>query len=441
MADPITSASFADTFVPAPPTLTQDTDPQKFLEDVSAYLGKQWYAMLDMQSSIAAGWLIETVRIIDLEAGTITAGSIFTQDLYVGEDQLIVLGGSTNTIEVRDEALTLRVRIGDLGVGATNWGAEFWNSAGTLIMSIGDAVFLDGAIINDATLTGAKLVNATITGSKVGSNTITNSNIASGLSASKVTTGTLTVSSTTVAIDVTGGGAVTLRNGADLIFKAAASGNTNYVDFQNSSGTSRAQISLNGATNFAINTVTGTTFTLTSGGELSLISGADIVLNPGGGFSIYLGLTSADTVSFGGRIATNIIPTAHKVHNIGSAALAFDEAWADNWNNVADIRFQNGMVILEADKVYQGLAGEIGEFWLGPNKKPVMLVGGDGNLYIKGKIIMDVDFDARYAEYKPIDYHKRLKKNEERKKKELRQIELNREATRARQVKRFAKFH
>ena len=136
-----TAPSFTTEALQPPPALRPDMPVEDQIKEIHNFLNSQWVSLNSMQTSIESGWLIDTVRILNLEASTITSGSIFTQDLYIGEDQLITLSGLTNRIEVEDENGQIRTRIGNLGAGATNWGQEWWDSSGTLIVSVGDTVF------------------------------------------------------------------------------------------------------------------------------------------------------------------------------------------------------------------------------------------------------------------------------------------------------------
>ncbi len=150
---PTASTFVASQLVP-PPAFQPTWGAEEKADALHQYLNSQFLALEEMQGSIESGWLIDTVRILNLEASTITSGSIFTQDLYIGDDQKIQLLGTTNRIEVYDEqgSPRLRVRIGDLGSGTTNWGIEAWDSGGSLRFSVGDSIFLDGAIILNSTI-------------------------------------------------------------------------------------------------------------------------------------------------------------------------------------------------------------------------------------------------------------------------------------------------
>ena len=432
--------SFSTASLMPPPALSEYKTPEAKIDAIHSFLNAQYVSLMDMQSSIEAGWLIDTVRILNLEAGTITSGSIFTQTLYIGDQQKIILDGNTDTIEVYDAQATprLRTRIGDLGTGTTNYGQEWWDSSGTLIMSVGDTVFISGAIIVDATITNAKIVNSTIDGStKLANSSVTNGKIASGLSAAKVTAGTLTVSNSSVAIEVTSGGQVNLRNGADLVFEAASSGETSYLKFANSSGVVQGRISWTSSTDlFAFYSVSGDCQVFADGGDLQLFADNDIDmisaagridLRSSGFAALRLDASGNIALDVGGTVCTiNALfrPTAHKTHDLGTLTLAFDTIFVDDLTNVADLAFQNGMVILEADKVYKDCPGDRGEFFLLPNKTPGFLFDSDGNLHIKGRIIENVDFDKDFKQYKHIDYYERAE--EKLAAKEIRQQEAKR---------------
>jgi hypothetical protein len=234
MSSYITTPAFEDTLLPPPPIL-QSGKEAEFLRDMEKYLQQLHVVFNDLQVSINAGWLIKNPRVISIDADKITANTTFTQDLFAGINKNIQILGTSDVIQIKDKQSPpkTRVKLGKLGTANDDWGIEVTDNTGTVRFRAGNTTYINGAIIVDATITTTKLAN----------NSVTNDKVASGLSASKVTTGTLTVSSTSVAINVTSGGAVILNAGADIIFRRSAStSDFNWLVFQNSSGTTEAQI-------------------------------------------------------------------------------------------------------------------------------------------------------------------------------------------------------
>lgn len=157
-----TSPAFNEQFIPPPPTwLPEEQTPEEYIEKLSNFLGGQYVGLTSLQNSIASGWLISTLRVLDLDADTITSGTIFTQDLYIGSDGNGSIGllGTSTLIEVVDEAGTTRVQIGDFGASNSDWGVKVNNAAGTTVFQATSTTFINGAIINDATITNAKITD------------------------------------------------------------------------------------------------------------------------------------------------------------------------------------------------------------------------------------------------------------------------------------------
>ena len=339
-----------------------------------------------MQSSITQGWIVDGLRVVNLVADNIAANTIFTNDFYIGDDGngSIAMSGTTTQIIIKDEVGTDRVILGDFGGSNTDWGIKVLDSTGTVKFQSTSATFIDGAIITNATITGGKIANATITGGNIGSNTVANSNIASGLSASKVTTGTLTVSSATVAIDVTSGGAVLLRNGADLIFRASAS-NTNYCSFQNSSSSDRGFIGYTpssntffidsndatmqlGANNGNVQIITGSTLTAVSSGS-SLVMATNILMTP-------------DTVV---AVDGNLRSASDNMDSCGLAGFR----WSDVRSvliNGADFCFENGFRITEPNHIYSDGDPSEGIYFMNDLWQPIALLTRDGHMFLAGHL-------------------------------------------------------
>jgi hypothetical protein len=397
-----TAPSFTTEALQPPPALRPDIPVEDQIKEIHNFLNSQWVSLNSMQTSIESGWLIDTVRILNLEASTITSGSIFTQDLYVGEDQLITLSGLTNRIEVEDENGQIRTRIGNLGAGATNWGQEWWDSSGNLIMSVGDTVFIDGAVILNATITNAKIVD--MNGSKLTDGTVSNAKLGN-ISASKITlSGTLTITSGGTAIDITSGGLVRFLSGGDALFRAGAS-NFNYITFQNSGGSTQGTLRLD-ASGLGL-VASGTTAV-----QLSAGSGAINIVNSGiinlGGASttlLRLGLSSSTSIDVNGRIASGLLPDADNARTNGSASL--------RWSLVrgvtitpGDLVFENDIVITEPDKVYRDADPCDGLCFLSTKWEMIAWLHKNGNMEVAGEVKEKVRFKKPHYKYK--EAHERV---------------------------------
>jgi len=165
-------------FIDAPPVFRKNKD------KVDDYIEKKlqpWLETLmfwgqDIDSAIKQTFVLDEGRFIKLSAGTIEAGTIFTQDLFLGSDEKIKLLGSTDVIEFWDNTRK-RIAIGKLGTGSTQKGIQVIDSAGTIIFQASDTTFLDGAVIKNASIATASIVDAAITTAKIGSAAVTNAKI------------------------------------------------------------------------------------------------------------------------------------------------------------------------------------------------------------------------------------------------------------------------
>lgn len=445
--------SFTESAFPPPPQRgAKDVD--KYLKEIEQYLQVQLVGLTDMQASITEGWIVDVLRVNGLEANTILANSIITNDFFVGSDGSgsIEMSGTTTQIIIKDEAGVNRVIMGDFGASNSDWGIKVIDSAGTVKFQSTSSTFIDGAIITNATIQDAKIVD--LNGSKLDNSSVSNTKI-SDLSASKIDAGTLTVDGNP-AISVTGTGNVILNNGADLIFNAASSGETSYIKFRNSSGTSQGDISWNATTDlYMLRSLSGDCRVFADGGNLELYADTDVdILGVGGRIDIESSGGAAFRADTSGNLALTVGGTVcvvtsgailrsngNKTSDLGSASLAWDTVYADDFTNVADILFQNGMVLLEADKVYGGLAGEEGQFFLTNNKRPGFFFDKEGNLYVRGKVFVDTDFDEKFKEFTPIVYEERRERKQREKEARIAQdvaIEhlLNEERKREKRLRR-----
>ena len=368
------AASFAGTFVPPPPAFEPKWTADQKADKLREYLNGQFAAINEMQNSIESGWLIDTVRILNLTVDNVFADQILTETLYVGSAQKIQLLGASNTIEIYDEQGTpqLRTRIGDLGTGTSNWGQEWWDSSGTLIMSVGDTVFIDGAVINDATITNAKIFD--VNGTKLTNNSVAHGKISS-VNASTISVGTLTADGSPVAINITGSGALVCSSGGDIILRASASGDSNVLLFQTSGGTNKVLFTYSTSLDrMTLQTQNGADMTLSMGdvgniyvtsttGDLD-ISGA---AGARGDFleitmttceldctTIDLGVSTSQSVDVNADFISHLTVNADNTYDLGVLNTAWRDAYVVNGVTTGDIRFGGGqgVVLTEPDKVW-----------------------------------------------------------------------------------------
>lgn len=413
-----TSPSYTDVGVTQAPRLTRSKTVEKYLKELDSWLPKLVLDIDEMQTSLASGWLIDNVRIIDLTASTITSESIFTQDLYIGEDQQIELSGTTNQILVEDENGTTRVKIGDLGTGATNWGIEAYDSGGNLKFSAGDTVFIDGAVITDATIVNSKLVSmagSKLTGSdfvshamlkanaveadninvstlsaitaNVGTLTSGTINATVAINAGAINAGTLTVDGNPAinvtgsgGIDVTGSGDITFQTGGDIIMKASGT-NHNYIRFQTSGGSNRGIISYNSTS--ALVTLESTS------ADLQLKSSNHIDIFASGTGDIRLDAGSGDI-----EPQNSIIPDSDNAHILGKGSSP-TRRWQDVRSvliNGADFCYENKWRTTEPNHVYSWADSEDGIITLDENWEVVLWKHKNGLIETRGTIQENVEF-------------------------------------------------
>ena len=437
-----TSPAFNEQFIPAPPPFESErADEEDYLleyqKKLNHFLQGQYTGLRSLQNSVASGWLISTLRVLDLDADTITAGTIFTQDLYIGSDGNGSIGllGTTTQIKITDEAGQDRFIAGDLGSGDTNWGMQSINAAGTVVFQCTDTVFMDGAIITDATLVGAKLVNATIEGSKIANTTITDSLIndmngsklatasvpnaaITSLSADKISlSGTLTCTTTGTAIDITDAGIFKLSSGGDIELKAAASGDINQILFKDSSGTLRGLLAFYPTSDAMWLGASGGDLVLDAGLNNVLVHTDTVSLSPaipndtdlGGStrrwktayvnnienptLDLQLKCPSAKNIT----VNNHFRPTADSTFSCGTTGKRWLKVWADAYS---DLPMRNAFVITEPDMVYKDMDRDSGLFIMVRIKHiekkdwewyPAMFIDRDGSIHCK-KVVEDANW-------------------------------------------------
>lgn len=382
-----TSPTFGDTAFTPVPRFTPGKATDVYLGELDKYLADQFVSIMDMQASLTQGWIVDGLRVINLTAQNITSETIFTQDLYVGEDSQLELSGTTDQILVRDDNGTTRLIIGNLGSGATEWGIKVIDSSGTVKFQSSSATFIDGAIITNATISDSKIVD--VDGSKLTDGTVSNSKLGS-ISANKITlSGTLTCTTSGTAINVTAAGKVTFSAGGDIIMKSTTS-DTSFLQFQTSSGSARGTIlyrpsdneftvRANGGANLILDTQVGI------GGDVRIESADAVLIQTGTGCNITMGSNMTLTPDTVVVVDGNLRSASDNVDSLGTASLR----WADVRSvliNGADFCFENGFRMTEPNHVYlDGVASE-GVYFMNEDWEPIALLTRQGNLLITGYI-------------------------------------------------------
>ncbi len=209
-----------DLILPAPPVLEAGKE-QQFLKAVEQYLKSVFLTFTDLDTSIKQGWLIKDARIVNLDASKITANSILTQVLYVG-NQKFALDGTQTLLIIQDNQATptTRVKIGKLGTGNQQYGIQVMDNTGTVKFQASDTTFIDGAVITNATITGSKIVTDGSTGvstSNINTNAISGFGQTSFSSVAFGTTET-NLGSVTISVNNTGDGVIIASSGYSLIY-------------------------------------------------------------------------------------------------------------------------------------------------------------------------------------------------------------------------------
>lgn len=384
------------------------TDFHRYNRGVAAYND-------DLYNILHSGYLIREFQVESLSADKLTAGTIAVDQVYLFDDKF-ELNGAVQQLIVKDNQATpkQRVQIGKFGAGS-DYGIKIYDSSGAIVFQATSTVLMNGAIITNATISDSKIND--LNGNKLFDNSVGNSKILS-LSASKITvTGTLTCSSSGTAINVTSSGVVLFSGGGDIEMRATAS-NSNFITFKNSLSQQKGQIGYNPASDrmsflsnadLYMGTGAGDGIFYGSYAEFSSISQDCVLLQTNQNSYLALFANGVNVMEAGARLSyltSDWLPTTTNTYDNGGPS----NKWANVWTVVqhtGDILFPNGFCLTEADKVYEGLPGETGQFLLGPDKKPKFFFGNDGNLYIKGHVVLNVDFDAMFSQYAPIGFEER----------------------------------
>jgi len=170
------SATSQEILLTPPPKFVEGQE-KSYVKKIATYMKHVANSVNDIGLATKAGYLIDTVRILNLTAANIFANNIITELLKVGLDGRIELDGINQKITIRDGNGTIRVELGRFSATLSDWGIRVSNSAGTIIFQATSATFINGAIITDATITNAKVLNSTLTGSKIANTTIGTTNM------------------------------------------------------------------------------------------------------------------------------------------------------------------------------------------------------------------------------------------------------------------------
>lgn len=343
----------------------------------------------ELYNILHSGNLVRSFRVEELTADKIAAGTIGVDQIFLGSSKF-ELDGVLEQIRLDDAqgSPVTRLEIGKFGSGA-DYGIKVRDSSGTVVFQAASTTFLNGATITNASIDdskisgvdGSKLAAGSVTGSKIASLTITDANIAnatitnakiSDLSATKINTGTLTVDGSP-AITVTSAGALTFTSGGDIIMKASGT-NFNYIKFQTSAGSTKAQLTYDSSSDlFSISDAGGT---------------ANFTINFD---TIDIGVSAAQVVDINADIASSLIPDTDNLRNVGSAS----SRWADVRSvliNGADFCFENGFRITEINHVYEGHAPNEAVCFMNDDWETIAILTRDGNMTIRGTMRFGYDF-------------------------------------------------
>ena len=338
----------------------------------------------ELYNILHSGYLVRDFQVENLTANKILAGTITTDQLYI-HDSHFEINGVLGQIIVKDYQATpvTRVEIGRFAAG-TDAGIKIRKADGSILVDLtglGLNVVIDSNISPTANIDGAKLKDLSILNAKIANATIANAKILS-LSADKITlNGTLTVNSSLTAINCTGAGAVVFSSGGDIIMKASAAGDNNFVSFRTSGNSERASLTYNAASNFfQIKTSSSAGMIIDSNGDLNLR-----------GDTTTIGLTSAQKIHLTAKLSSDITPDTNNSYNCGISSAKFANMWTVV-DHVGDIEFDNGWRWTEPDKVHKGADPKGGMFLMNDKWEIMMGIDRLGNIFTKGFISPLFDF-------------------------------------------------
>jgi len=116
-------------FEPIVADIVTISNPSIGFSETRAYDGTSWITV----AQVINGNLIVQGT---MAADRIASGLIQSANIEIGSSRF-TLSGASETLTVRDEAATARVKLGKLGIGSTNYGIEIRNSSNQLILGAG----------------------------------------------------------------------------------------------------------------------------------------------------------------------------------------------------------------------------------------------------------------------------------------------------------------
>lgn len=400
--------------------ITTLEDAGSYIHDLQGWITAVQFYQNDLYNILHNGYLVRNWQIENLTAGSITSGTINVDQLYLGNSHF-EFDGLLGQIRVKDNQSTPVTMFEAGTIGGVDYGMKVRNSSNQVVfqaLSTG-GVFMDGAIINNATITGAKLVNATVGGTKLedlavstaklANAAVTNAKLGS-ISADKITlSGTLTCNSATTAIAVTSSGQVVFSAGGDIIMRSTAS-DTSFLQFQTSAGSARGTILYRPTDNdFIIRGAGGADLILDTtvgfGGDVRIESADAVLIQTGTGCNITMGSNITLTPGTVTVSAGNFRPDTDSARDCGTTSIRWANGWFDLVNG-ADYCMDNGYRITEADKVYEGADPKSAILIMNDMWQPVMAIDRTGNIWVKGYV-------NPLHEFLPPSVQRRESKNQE----------------------------
>jgi hypothetical protein len=344
------------TAVGAPPTLSKKNpnleDVVRYIKkELDPYLGSVFLGVEDLNTAISNGYIVDGIRVRNLQADAIAANSVLSNKIFVGDEQLIELDGVNNLIKIKDGNGEDRVVLGKFGSGNTNYGIEVNDDSGTTQFRSTTTTFLEWGIINNVSIGTADIENGAITNALIANLAVDNAKIAnstieaakiSSLDADDISAGTLTADGSPVAVEITSSGALLFSSGGDAVFRSNATDFSAAV-FESSGGSEVGILRITGTaaapTGLAL-VVTSSTDALrlqSNSGDVIIAAGDQITLDPhiegagGGDLSI----------------DSNCIPQTDGTYDLG---VNVARQWADlhaDTTTVPDLGFQNGWYMAE----------------------------------------------------------------------------------------------
>lgn len=371
-------------------TLVQPRTPARreilTLEDAAASLKEiqRWTAGManfndSLYNILHSGYLVRSFRVESLEAGKIGAGTITTNQLFLGSDNF-VLDGVLSQMRIEDDQNppVVRVEIGAFGSGS-DYGIKVRDASGAVVFQSASTTFINGAVITNATISDSKIIG--MNGSKLTDGSVADSKIAN-LSAGKITAGTLIVDGSP-AIQVTSSGACVFQSGGDIIMRASAAGDNNFISWRTSGNAERANAMYNATTNiFTLQSSGGAVLSVQSAALLALQGATQArIAAP----TITIGLNATQNMVVTARLASSILLDGHNSRSIGQSGTRLANVWSVLVNG-ADYCYENGYRMTEANHVWSWMKPEDGWVLMNDFWKPILFIDRAGNATFAGKV-------------------------------------------------------